>query len=149
MISAVVSLVSAAAGALVGYVVGSRRGMLLESPGVLVRVNMHLKPDPANPNRCVAVTNENRKIKAKREGFVGWKIVGPCRLATGGVVQLRFDRGDSPLNREEPTEEGGYIAGIVRQNAEVRNYTYKVWAHFPGTHGADYILEDPDLEIVT
>ena len=149
MISAVVRLVSAAAGALVGYVVGSRRGKLLGFSDASVRVHMHLKPDPANPNRCVAVTNENRRIKAKREWFVGWKIVGPCRLAKGGVVQLRFDKGVSPLNREEPTEEGGYIAGIVRQNAEVRNYSYKVWAHFPETPSADYILEDPDLEIVT
>jgi hypothetical protein len=148
MIRDIVRLGSVGAAGLVGYVIGSRGLGLLPLAHDSVRVKMHLKRDPENSDRCVAITNDGKKIKAKREGFVAWKIVGPCRLPAGGRVQLRFDGGVSPLDEVEPTESRGYIAGIVLEDAVLRNYRYKVWAHFPETPGADYILEDPDLEIV-
>ncbi len=115
--------------------------------GDSVRTSIALEPHQSERGKCISRTR-HRRIKAKRRWFVGWEIVKQrCQLAGGGVVQLRFAAG-SPLNVDRPEEQNGWIPAIVRQNADLINYPYKVWAHFPAQPEQDYPLEDPDLEIV-
>jgi hypothetical protein len=98
--------------------------------------------------RCVGDTKD-KHLKARREWFVGWAIKPQgCTLPSGGLVQVRFTSG-SPLLIEQPSGSDTYIAGYVNPSAENRTYPYKVWAHFPSSPSDDYILEDPDLEIVS
>lgn len=128
-----------------GYLAGS--GRLGFGGPTERRTIIMLRRHPSDAAKCISDT-QDRRMRAKREWSVAWRInQGQCQLATGGVVQLRFAT-TSPMNVGSPTETNGWISGIVRDNADILNYPYKVWAHFPQNPGQDYPLEDPDLEIV-
>jgi hypothetical protein len=104
--------------------------------------------------RCTADTQPD-PLPGYRWKHTTWRMQesdpqNPC-LPAAAEVELRFENDDSPfiLNRRprHKTEIKARVSPFarVKKDESYVPYRYKVWAVGGGT---DYVMEDPDLEIV-
>jgi hypothetical protein len=105
---------------------------------------------PGTTGQCVANTVPEEPLQGHRWKNVTWTINDPrsC-LPADTEVELRFEGDDSPFYVKKPkhkTEIKRHVKfwARIKSSADYVPYRYKVWA----VNGTEYVMEDPELEIV-
>lgn len=160
-------VIGAIIGGLVGYAIWGRAssGVRIQSTGADTRnteleatIDAFKKKKPryaviklqrsAQSARCTARI-DFREMGGYPKEKVKWSVVedekNPCRPDGPWAVWVVFT-GESPLARREMRVGRSGEPMEIRDNAEYKNYTYKV--EMRDQHGlAKYVIIDPDLEV--
>jgi hypothetical protein len=100
--------------------------------------------------QCVANTVPKEPLQAHRWKNVIWTISDPSScLPAETEVELRFEGDDSPFYVNKPKHKAEIKRKVkfwarVKTAAGYVPYRYKIWA----VNGTEYVMQDPELEIV-